>query len=549
MWCESYRTSCPVPVSRGGLGSPPLPQPCTLRHQMQVIRQQAKRNRASRGLAVDSITNVQGREFSVLIISTLSKFAAEMESKSDDSRTGRTRPVPTLLNNPRLFNTVVTRAQRLVVAVGNAADLKQDQHWSRFLSMAHTAKKITSSKPRPQPQAQPPASTRSQPARAQLQPQPPARRDTRIKPGPSALGGQRVPSQRRAVGSPASSDGGAAPQRAAVGTHLHQTTAPGPAGSPQQQQQQQQQQQHHRFLFGPAGTTPTPASPPQQPQPPKVPVSGAPASPAQRPSASSGNPSGNPEQQQRLGAATAAAPASDAVTPPQQRRMEPAAAPPGLGSVVAPTNRWDAASRAPARPAVAASAMSPQQQQQPLPGGDGGAGDAARARTVGPSRLDPRAAPVGAPSSGPQSGYSMYAANPTPPGPGRAINPPGPITRSQSTPVSGPPPGVAAAAATGSQPAAPLRNLPFKAADAMFALRFEGDGIVRGLYTHGQVQAVLSNLWVQADKWSVSRVSPLGLIFSQFVALRQCVTYTGQFVFPHSAPDERSILPRSGPLW
>ena len=132
--------------------------------QMQVIRSQAKRSRHTRALQVDSITNVQGREFSVLIISTLSKFARTVQAErvaaggsdaagdSGDAgaagagagasagagagagsaaltggkNVGRATPVPTLLDNPRLFNTVVTRAQRLVVTVGNPGDLRQD---------------------------------------------------------------------------------------------------------------------------------------------------------------------------------------------------------------------------------------------------------------------------------------------------------------------------------------------------------------------------------------------------------------------------------------
>ena len=82
----------------------------------------------------------------------------------------------------------------------------------------------------------------------------------------------------------------------------------------------------------------------------------------------------------------------------------------------------------------------------------------------------------------------------------------------------------------------------------LFALRHDQDGAVRGLYTRKQVQAVLRELWQGVDHWQVCRVTPLRLVFSVFVPLRQCV-FNGQFVVPMDVPIERALWPHAMPLW
>lgn len=82
----------------------------------------------------------------------------------------------------------------------------------------------------------------------------------------------------------------------------------------------------------------------------------------------------------------------------------------------------------------------------------------------------------------------------------------------------------------------------------LFALRHDQDGAVRGLYTRKQVQAVLRELWQGVDHWQVCRVTPLRLVFSVFVPLRQCV-FNGQFLVPMDVPIERALWPHAMPLW
>jgi len=99
------------------------------RKQVSKIRQLLKKDRARpriEELKVGSVEEFQGQERRIIIISTVrsNREYLKMDSKF---RLG-------FLKNPKRFNVAITRAQALLIVVGNPFILAEDEHWKVLLN-------------------------------------------------------------------------------------------------------------------------------------------------------------------------------------------------------------------------------------------------------------------------------------------------------------------------------------------------------------------------------------------------------------------------------
>src|SRR5262245_18993714 len=77
------------------------------------------------GIKVGSVEDFQGQERRVIIISTV-RSSTEFFEFDLQHNLG-------FLKNPKRFNVSITRAQALLIVIGNTHVLKEDQHWKGFL--------------------------------------------------------------------------------------------------------------------------------------------------------------------------------------------------------------------------------------------------------------------------------------------------------------------------------------------------------------------------------------------------------------------------------
>ena len=113
----TQQTECSLQMDDIGIITP-------YRKQVQKIRQLIK----SVGLEpvkVGSVEEFQGQERMVIIISTVRSTEAEI-SKDIRHQLG-------FLSNPKRFNVAITRAQSLLIVIGNPHVLAKDKHWREFL--------------------------------------------------------------------------------------------------------------------------------------------------------------------------------------------------------------------------------------------------------------------------------------------------------------------------------------------------------------------------------------------------------------------------------
>ena len=88
---------------------------------------QSVKDLGSRDIKVASVEDFQGQERPVIIISTV---------RSNNALPTDRRRLLGFLQNPKRFNVAITRAQALLVVVGNPDVLKYDEHWGALLMHA-----------------------------------------------------------------------------------------------------------------------------------------------------------------------------------------------------------------------------------------------------------------------------------------------------------------------------------------------------------------------------------------------------------------------------
>ncbi|XP_067856669.1 3'-5' exoribonuclease HELZ2 [Heptranchias perlo] len=95
--------------------------------QVQLLRHELRKRRLG-SVAVENFFNIQGRQFRVIIISTVHTCESSISSKSAALE---------FFNEPRVLNTAMTRAQSLVIVVGDAVALcsigKCSKIWKRYI--------------------------------------------------------------------------------------------------------------------------------------------------------------------------------------------------------------------------------------------------------------------------------------------------------------------------------------------------------------------------------------------------------------------------------
>ncbi|XP_067904315.1 3'-5' exoribonuclease HELZ2 [Heterodontus francisci] len=95
--------------------------------QVQCLRQKLRRSKHA-AVTVENVFNIQGKQFRVMIISTVHTCESSISSKSASLE---------FFNQPRVLNTAMTRAQSLVIVVGHAVALcsvgKCSKIWKRYI--------------------------------------------------------------------------------------------------------------------------------------------------------------------------------------------------------------------------------------------------------------------------------------------------------------------------------------------------------------------------------------------------------------------------------
>ncbi|KZV82088.1 P-loop containing nucleoside triphosphate hydrolase protein [Exidia glandulosa HHB12029] len=94
--------------------------------QCGKIRQLLRKQFPARNIKVGSVEEFQGQERRVIILSAV---RSKPEGEDEDDRHGIG-----FVKNPRRFNVAITRAQALLIVIGNPDLLYQDEHWRGFMA-------------------------------------------------------------------------------------------------------------------------------------------------------------------------------------------------------------------------------------------------------------------------------------------------------------------------------------------------------------------------------------------------------------------------------
>uniref|UniRef100_F6QM17 DNA2/NAM7 helicase-like C-terminal domain-containing protein n=2 Tax=Ciona intestinalis TaxID=7719 RepID=F6QM17_CIOIN len=87
------------------------------------------------GVKVGSVEEFQGQERKIIIISTV---RSQTETANEDFSLSEHDCLPTLLgfvSNAKRFNVAITRAQALLIVIGNPFYLAKDQYWRSLLRL------------------------------------------------------------------------------------------------------------------------------------------------------------------------------------------------------------------------------------------------------------------------------------------------------------------------------------------------------------------------------------------------------------------------------
>ncbi|KAJ7370129.1 Helicase MOV-10 [Desmophyllum pertusum] len=96
------------------------------KRQVQKIQKMIEKRRFGPGIKVGSVEEFQGQERRIIILSTVRSTKKEFLEMDKDFHLG-------FLNNPKRFNVAITRAQALLILIGNPDMLRLDENWKRFL--------------------------------------------------------------------------------------------------------------------------------------------------------------------------------------------------------------------------------------------------------------------------------------------------------------------------------------------------------------------------------------------------------------------------------
>ncbi|XP_078384845.1 putative helicase MOV-10 [Oculina patagonica] len=96
------------------------------KRQVQKIQKMVEKKRFGAGIKVGSVEEFQGQERRVIILSTVRSTNKEYLDMDKDFHLG-------FLDNPKRFNVAITRAQALLILIGNPDMLCMDVNWTRLL--------------------------------------------------------------------------------------------------------------------------------------------------------------------------------------------------------------------------------------------------------------------------------------------------------------------------------------------------------------------------------------------------------------------------------
>ncbi|XP_073243084.1 putative helicase mov-10-B.1 isoform X2 [Porites lutea] len=109
-----------------GIISPYKRQVQKIQKMIQLMIQKRRFDATGPGIKVGSVEEFQGQERRVIILSTVRSTKKEFLEMDKNFHLG-------FLNNPKRFNVAITRAQALLILVGNPDMLCLDGNWRRFL--------------------------------------------------------------------------------------------------------------------------------------------------------------------------------------------------------------------------------------------------------------------------------------------------------------------------------------------------------------------------------------------------------------------------------
>ncbi|XP_020627324.1 putative helicase MOV-10 [Orbicella faveolata] len=95
------------------------------KRQVQKIQKMIEKRRFGAGIKVGSVEEFQGQERRVIILSTVRSTNKEYLDMDRDFHLG-------FLDNPKRFNVAITRAQALLILIGNPDMLCMDTNWTRL---------------------------------------------------------------------------------------------------------------------------------------------------------------------------------------------------------------------------------------------------------------------------------------------------------------------------------------------------------------------------------------------------------------------------------